>query len=181
MPEQKQTEKININLLKEDEEKKYLLHVEEKFVEDIVKKVFDAKIAIAKNEEKNNPHAPTTAIKVLLSIFFGSVGVILFVFALYLLILTVLFKPQQWSHLSFGQNIILFVMIISFIIFGIVSCLIAQDIRKETDKNYIISLFAAMVALCSLGVSIVSFSMQTKSETPEPSSSSVESSNSQNP
>lgn len=77
MPEQKQTEKININLLKKDEEKKYLLHVEEKFVEDIVKKVLDAKLTIAKSEEKNNPHAPTCILKTFICVAVGIVGVAL--------------------------------------------------------------------------------------------------------
>lgn len=55
------------------------------------------------------------------------------------------------------------------------------DIWKETDKNYIVSFFAAIVALCSLGVSAISYSMQIKPENQAPSSSSVESSDPQNP
>lgn len=163
MPEQKQTEQININLLsKDDEEQKYLLHVEEKFVEDIAKKVLTAKSKIeneqAGDEAKAVKEINNTLKSIIRTLFTFFVAICFFM-------LVFLFTFVQ-IILNYDKNFLLKIIIscltclaLSIIcIFCAFICIkLNKVIKTITSNNYIISLFSAIIAVSSFLVSCINF------------------------
>lgn len=122
--------------------------------ETIKEAIFECHHKIRK--EQDQMHEPTEFLKIPLELMFGAIGIILSFFAIMFPIALFL----MWGDVM-GSNralYILFVVMITLLcgVFAILSFNTGRELKYETDKNYIVSYFSAIVSFTALIISLIS-------------------------
>ena len=125
-----------------------------------VRETFMIILAIITNKAKSNGTMTSGFLGGLMSIFFNFLAI----FGVVLLVVLftagfIAIKDFAWTWETFNTNIFLILLnIIAIVITAIISFTfraVANEIDKEKDRNYIISVFSAVVAFVALVISVV--------------------------
>lgn len=133
-------------------------------------KLAEAIVAALDKTDKNqqNKNTLSKGLAKMASFVFLILSALVFVFAMYIffsVIIFFIFLPDcKYEHLYqyILFPIILIVLIIILVIISVFFWKVSEEIEKEKDKNYLITLFSSMVSVAALVVAILSLTQFNK-------------------